>query len=128
MSDTPNASATPPPLSVAASLVGVEGLGAVGVAIGAISDVRSGQWATAASIAAFFALCAAGLFVAGWALWRRHGWARGPALITQLLMLGIAFGTGIPVAAAIVVAAVAVISVAGIVHPDSIRALSGEAD
>ena len=31
------------------------------------------------------------LLVAGWGLWRRAGWSRGPALITQLIWLGLAW-------------------------------------
>ncbi|WP_183094476.1 hypothetical protein [Nocardioides stalactiti] len=126
MSDTPNPVAVPPPLTVAASLVAVQGLVMVALAVLEIADLDPDRRAMGLSTAIFFAAYGVLLLVAGWGLWRRTAWSRGPALITQLIWIGIAWNIREHVGAAIVVAVVALIAFAGVVHPDSIRALEGE--
>lgn len=126
MSDTPNSSVVPPPLTVAASLVAVEGFVLVALAVGELADLDADRVAMGLSTATFFAAYGVLLLVAGWALRRRHGWSRGPALITQLILLGIAFNIREHVVAAVAVAVVALIVVAGVLHPDSTEALAGE--
>ena len=68
------------------------------------------------------------LLVAAVSLRRRTSWARGPALITQLILLGIAWNVRDHVAAAVGIAVVAVVAIAGVVHPTSVEALAGEHD
>jgi hypothetical protein len=128
VSDTPNTTSTPPPLTVAASLVAVQGLVLVALAVLEIVDVDADRRALGLSTALFFAGYGALLLVAALGLWRRTAWTRGPALITQLILLGIAWNVRDHVAAAVGIALVAVIAIAGIAHPDSIEALSGERD
>ncbi|WP_183101021.1 hypothetical protein [Nocardioides pelophilus] len=126
MPDTPNPPPAPPPLTVAASLVAVQGMVLLALAVVEIADVDPDRRAMGLSTAAFFAAYGALLLVAGWGLWRRTTWSRGPALITQLIWLGLAWNIREHAVAAVTVAVVALVVLAGVVHPDSIRALSGE--
>ena len=128
VSDQPSASAAPPPLTVAASLVAVQGLVLVGLGVLEVADVDTGRRAMGISTALFFALYGVLLIVAARALWRRTSWARGPALITQLILLGIAWNVRDHLAAAVGIAVVALVAIAGVVHPDSIEALSADGD
>jgi len=124
--DTPNQPAVPPPLTVAASLVAVQGIVLVAFAVLEIADLDPDRRAMGLATAGFFAGYGVLLLVAGWGLWRRASWSRGPALITQLIWLGLAWNLREHVLAAIAVAVVALIVLAGVVHPDSVDALSGD--
>ncbi|WP_322936681.1 hypothetical protein [Nocardioides bizhenqiangii] len=126
MSDPPPPSVAPPPLTVAASLVAVQGMVLVVLAVAEIADLDAGRRAMGLSTAVFFGGYGALLLFAGWGLWRRATWSRGPALITQLIWLGLAWNIREHLVAAIAVAVVALVVLAGVLHRDSIAALSGE--
>jgi uncharacterized membrane protein (DUF2068 family) len=123
---TPNPAAIPPPLTVAASLVAVQGFVLVALAVAEIADLDPDRRAMGLSTAGFFAAYGALLLVAGWGLWRRTSWARGPALITQLILLGLAWNIREHAVAAVALVVVALVALAGMLHPDSIEALSGD--
>jgi uncharacterized membrane protein (DUF2068 family) len=127
VSDAPGPATGPPPLTVAASLVAVQGFVLLALAVAEVADLDPDRRAMGLSTAGFFAGYGALLLVAGWGLWRRTGWSRGPALITQLIFLGLAWNIREHAVAAIAVALVAVVVLAGVLHPDSIEALSGDA-
>ncbi|MEZ0581181.1 hypothetical protein [Nocardioides sp. MH1] len=126
MSDAPNPSVAPPPLTVAASLVAVEGFVLIALGIALIADLDPDRWSLGVSTAAFFAVYGALLLVAAYGLWRRTAWSRGPAMITQLIMLGIAWSLREQPLVAVCIAVVALVAIVGMVHPSSIEALSGE--
>ena len=126
MAATPIDPAAPPPLTVAASLVAVQGMVLVALAILEIADLDPDRRSMGLSTAGFFSAYGALLLVAGWGLWRRKSWSRGPALITQLIWFGLAWNLREHVLAAVAVAVVAAIVLAGMLHPDSIKALTGE--
>ncbi len=126
MSVQPKPPSAPPPLTVAASLVAVQGFVLLALAVGEAADLDADRRAMGLSTAAFFAGYAALLLVAGWGLWRSAAWSRGPALITQLILLGLAWNLREHAVAAVAVAAVALVVLAGVLHPDSIGALSGD--
>ncbi len=126
MPGSPRTSAPPPPLTVAASLVAVEGFVLLALAVAEVADLDPDRRALGLSTAAFFAGYGALLLVAGWGLRRRSGWSRGPALITQLIWLGLAWNIREHLGAAIALAVVAVVVLAGVLHPDSIEALTGD--
>jgi uncharacterized membrane protein (DUF2068 family) len=126
VSDTPNPSSAPPPLTVAASLVAIQGFVLVALAVLELADLDPDRRSMGLSTAVFFAAYGALLLVAGWGLWRQTAWSRGPALITQLIWLGLAWNIREHAVAAVAVAVVALVVLAGVVHPDSIKALSGE--
>ena len=128
MSDTPTAPSTPPPLTVAASLVAVQGFVLIALGIAEVADLEPERRAMGLSTAGFFGVYGGLLLVAAYGLWRRSPWSRGPALITQLILLGIAWNVREHVLVAVSIAVVALVAVVGVVHPDSIKALSGEED
>jgi hypothetical protein len=122
------ADGTPPPLTVAASLAGVQGLVLLILAVLELASVSASRPGVGLSAAAFFAAYGAVLTGAAVALWRRHGWARGPVLITQLIVLGLAWNLRDQVLAAAGLAAVGVVVIAAVIHPDTIAALDGRAE
>lgn len=126
MPDTPIPPAAPPPLTVAASLVAVQGVVLLGLAVLEVADLDADRRAMGLSTAGFFALYGVLLLVAGWGLWRRASWARGPAVITQLILFGLAWNIREHAVAAVGVVVVALIVLAGVLHPDSLDALMGE--
>ncbi|MFC5728240.1 MULTISPECIES: hypothetical protein [Nocardioides] len=128
MSESPTAYPTknPPPLTVAASLVGVQGVVLLLLAILEFASVTSGRLAMGLSTAGFFAAYGAVLVAAAWGLASRRGWSRGPVLITQLILLGLAWSLREHVAVAIGLVTCAGIVLAGLLHPDTIEALEGQ--
>ena len=65
------------------------------------------------------------LLVCAWGLHTVRPWARGPVLLSQLILLGLAwnFKDGATLPIAIVLAVAAAIVLAGLLHPRSIDAL-----
>jgi len=120
----------PPPLVVAASLTAVEGLVLLGYAVLELASISSDRVAVALTTALFFTAYG-GLLVAGaWALAHRRSWARSPVVLAQLIQLGLAwnFRSGDTTLAAVVIAGVAIIVLAGIFHPASLEALADRPD
>ncbi len=94
----------------------------------AASDVGEGRLEISVSVALFFVALGAGLLAGAWALSRCLSWARGPALITQLLSLGIAWNVREEPAVAVPLAVVAVVALGAMLHPATIAALDGTPD
>lgn len=116
----------PPPLTVAASLVAVQGLVLVVLAVAELVSLSPDRRAMGLSTAGFFAAYGVVLLAAGWALWRAVGWSRGPVLLTQLIWLGLAWNLRDNAVLAIAVALTALVVLAGLLHPASVAALDGE--
>ncbi|MBS45889.1 MAG: hypothetical protein CMH83_22505 [Nocardioides sp.] len=113
----------PPPLTVAASLAGLEAVFLLGAAVLEAFSLTEGRMAMGLSTAAFFAGYGVLLVVSAWALSRGATWARGPVLLTQLIALGLAWNVRDVALVAVVLVVVALVTVAGVLHPDSIEAL-----
>ncbi|HWI42287.1 MAG TPA: hypothetical protein VNS81_01605 [Nocardioides sp.] len=127
MSDAPAPATTnPPPLTVAASLSAVQGAVLLLLAALAFADVSADTVAVGAGTGTFFLAYGAVLLAAAWGLWRRRTWSRGPVLITQLILLGLAWSLREHVAVAIGLAVCAAIVLAGMLHPETLAALEGE--
>ncbi|WP_432479518.1 hypothetical protein [Nocardioides sp. GXQ0305] len=118
----------PAPLTVAASLVAVEGVVVVVLALVEIFSLTSTRLTMGLTTTAFFAAYGALLVGCGLLLVRRVSWARGPAVLAQLIQLGLAWSfRGSPTTlVAIALAVVAAVVLAGIFHPASIDALAEE--
>lgn len=116
--------ATPPPLVVAAGLAGIEGVVMVGYAVSELFRLTSGRVGLGLAVAGFFALYGVFLGVCGWGLLHGRVWARGPVVLTQLLMLGLAWGVRDTLGLAIPVAVVAAVALAGTWHPASVDHLN----
>lgn len=125
---TPTEGRIPPPLTVAASLAAVEALALVGYGVLELFSLSSQRLVMGLTTSLF--LVGFGLFV-GWAAWglsRSASWARGPVVFTQLMQLGTAwsFRGGDTTVIAVALAVVAVIVLAGVLHPTSMAHLSDE--
>jgi hypothetical protein len=123
----------PTTLTVAAVVLAAEGLlalilgvyAAVESLIGAATDLSSGL-----VVAGFGVLVGAGLLWVAWGVLQALRWSRGPAVVTQIFALPVAFGLigsdqygfGVPVVAAAVIVLVTILA------PQSTRALMGEDD
>lgn len=118
----------PPPLTVAATVAGVQGLLFLGYAVLEIAHLSGERVAMGLTTTGFFAMYGAGLIFCAWRLTRLDSWARSPVVLAQLIHLGLAWnfwgGATRPVSVALAIGALVV--VAGIFHPLSIDALSEE--
>lgn len=120
--------ANPPPLTVAASLVGVQGVVILALAVVEAFSVVDDRRSVGISVAVFFAVYGTLLVVCAVALTRRAGWARGPALLSQLIQLGIAWNLRDTPFLAIMLVVAALVALAGMLSPASIDVLMPRAD
>jgi hypothetical protein len=120
-------SVTPSPLVTAASLVLVEALLLAGLGIVELASVDADRVALALSTGGFFLVAAVGLAGCAWALWRGRRWGRGPVLLAQLIALGLAwsFRAAPTTLVAVGLAALGLVTIAGVLHPASIDVLEG---
>ena len=118
-------SGVPAPLKVAAGLLLVQGLLTVGYGVTELFVLDRDRLVMGLTTALFFLIYGAGLGVCGWGLSRAQSWARGPALFAQLAWLGLAwsFREGKTWPIAVVLAVLAVLTLVGMLHPQSIDAL-----
>lgn len=121
-------SPNPPPLTVAASLVAIEGGLLLLLAFVEIASVSTARLTMGLTTAVFFVGYGAGLLLCAWQLTRRAPWARSPVILAQLIQLGLAwsFRGGDTTWVAVALAVVALVVGAGVLHPDSMRVLSEE--
>lgn len=119
----PGGTANPPPLTVAAALVGVQGLVLLALALVEASSMVADRAEVAISTAVFFGLYGVVLLVCAVALTRRSGWARGPVLLSQLIQLGIAWNVRDIALLSIVLALAAGVVLAGMLSRASLEAL-----
>jgi peptidoglycan/LPS O-acetylase OafA/YrhL len=119
---------TPPPLVVAAGLTSVEALMMTGLGLLEIASLNSGRLTMGVTTASFFLGAGVALAWCAWSLWRTRRWARGPVVMAQLIVLGLAWnlwdGATKPLSAGLAV--VALVVIAGLVHPASTQVLEGD--
>jgi len=113
----------PPPLTVAASLVVLQGVALLVLGALELADLTEGRLSMGVSTAVFFVVYGGLLTVCAWGLTRRQGWTRGPVLITQLIQLGIAWNLRDDPVAALCLAGTAAVVLAGMLHPATIKVL-----
>jgi asparagine N-glycosylation enzyme membrane subunit Stt3 len=120
----------PAPLVVAASLTAVEGVLVLVYAVLEAVNVHSDRVTMGVSTALFFAALGLGLVACAWYLVHGLSWARSPVVVTQVLALGLAwnFVGGSTTWVAVVLAVVALVVLAGLLHPASLDALGGRHD
>jgi hypothetical protein len=120
----------PRPLLLAAALVSLEGLVAVGFGIAEAFHTTSARATMGVTTSLFFVVFGAALVLCGWGLSRSSAWARGPVLIAQLISLGLAwnFRTGDTWPAALGMALPAVVVLVAMLRPESIAALDDFGD
>ena len=118
----------PPPLVVAASLVAVEGGLLLMYALLEVGSLSADRLTMGITTAVFFAVYGVALLVCTWQLTRGHSWARSPIVLAQLIQLGVAwsFRGGDTTWVAVALAVVALVVLAGVLHPASVDALHDE--
>ena len=123
-------SEVPAPLVVAASLAGLEGLLVLAYAVVLAADIHSDRVAMGVTTSLFFGLLAAVLVACAWFVVHARTWARSPIVVTQVIALGLAwnFLGGSTTWLSVILAVVAVVVLAGLLHPASIEALSDPRD
>ena len=131
MSLTPSAHPArrpPPPLLVAACLVGVEALLLVGFGVAEMFALSGQRVAMGVTTALFFLVYGAVLALAGWAVTRLRSWARAPIVLAQLIQLGVAWSVrgGSSTVAAVALALAALVVLAALLHPASLAALADD--
>lgn len=122
----PVAERTPGPLVVASGLVALEAAVMAVLTVLELAAVTSGRVMLGLTTALFFALSTAALAWCAWGLWRLRSWARGPVMMVQLLLLGMAYSVYDRdvwwVSALLVVVALG--AAVSILHPASLAAMS----
>ena len=113
---------------VAASLAAVEGGLVVLFALGELRNLSSERLSSELATVVFFAGYGAALLYCSWQLSRTRTWARGPVLLAQLVQLGVAwsFWGGSTTWVSVILGVVALVVLAGLLHPQSIDALNDE--
>jgi hypothetical protein len=119
------APSSPPPLTVAASLIGVEAAVFVLLGLFELSHTEGEKLVLGLTTAVFFLVYGAFLAYAAWRLHRLHSWARAPLVLAQLIqvLVGGSFWGGSTTPVAVVMIVVGLIALVGIFHPDSLAAL-----
>jgi peptidoglycan/LPS O-acetylase OafA/YrhL len=115
----------PPPLHVAAALAGIEALLLLGYGLTLLPAMERERFAMGVTTVVFFFLYGAALGWSAWQLRRRASWARSFVVFAQLIQLGVAwsFRGGETTLVAVMMAVTALVVLAGVFHPQSLRAL-----
>ena len=113
----------PPPLTVAASLVCIQGFVLLGLAVLELASMTSDRMSTGVSTAVFFLVYGVLLLACAWALTQQQGWTRGPVLITQLIQLGLAWNLRDLPLVAVALAVTSAVVLAGMLHPATLKTL-----
>ena len=120
--------ATPAPLVTAASLAAVEGVVIVLLAVLEAASLTGGRLTMGLTTTLFFAAYGGLLLACAWAITHGGAWARGPILLAQLIQLGLAWNLrgGETTLVSLVIGVVALVTIAGIIHPRSVEALESQ--
>ena len=113
---------------VAAALTAVEALVLAGLGVLEVANLHSVRLTMGLTTAAFFLGAAAALAWCAWSLRGVRRWARGPVVMAQLILLGLAWnlwdGSTRTLSAGL--GLVALVVIAGLVHPASTRVLEDD--
>jgi hypothetical protein len=121
---------TPAPLVTAAGLTAIEGVLTFLFGITELISLDSDRLVMGLTTSLFFLAYGAVLVFCAWGMNTLRPWSRGPVLLAQLIWLGLAwsFRTGETLPIAIGFAVLAVVVLAGLLHPRSIDALEQAAN
>jgi hypothetical protein len=126
----PERGRAPAPLTVATSLVAVEAVCLVLFGLAELRALSATKIAMGITTSLFFVAYGVGLGVLAWLLHRLRSWARAPVVLAQLLQLGVAwsFRSGATAPVSVLLTVVAVVVLAGVFHPASLRAVDQQPD
>lgn len=116
----------PLPLKVSAVLAAAEGLVLLLVGVAELLSLTGGRLTMGLTTAFFFVASGGGLIACGVGLVRARAWSRGPVLLAQVMALVGAWSVreAFPLVA-VLLAAAALATLGGLVHPASTAALDG---
>jgi hypothetical protein len=114
---------------VAASLVAVEAFILTALGVLELANLRAIRLTMGLTTSAFFLVAAVGLAWCAWSLWKVRRWARGPVVMAQLIQLGLAwnFRDVWTVLLPLSLALVALVVIAGLLHPATTQVLEEDA-
>ena len=116
----------PRSLLLAAAVAGLQGAVMLVLSVVELVSLAPGRLGVALSVSAFFAVVAFGLLLAARSLSRAESWARGPALLAQLILLGTAWQARADASLWLILGlvAVAVVGLGALVHPSTTERLA----
>ena len=125
MPDAP-APSLPPPLVVALSLAGLEGLLVLAYGVLEAANVHADRAAMGVTTAVFFVLLGGAVVACAWLVAHGRAAARSPVIVVQVIVLGLAWDLrgGASTWVAVGLALVAAVVLVGLLHPDSIAAFT----
>jgi hypothetical protein len=124
----PGPGRAPAALVVAAALVVVEAVLLVVYGVVLLTDIHAARLVMGATTSVFFVVYGVGLAGCAWALRGLRSWARAPIVLAQLIQLGVGWSLrgGSTTVAAVALIVLAVLVLAGLFAPASLRALGDE--
>ena len=116
----------PPPLVVALSLAGLEGLLVLAYGVLEAANVHADRAAMGVTTAVFFVLLGGAVVACAWLVAHGRAAARSPVIVVQVIVLGLAWDLrgGASTWVAVGLALVAAVVLVGLLHPDSIAAFT----
>lgn len=117
---------TPAPLKVATALTGLEAGALLLQGVSILVSLEGERLTMGMTSVVFFIVYGAGLGWCALALRGRQSWARSPVVFAQLIQLGVAssFWGGETTYVAVTLALIALVVLAGVFHPQSLKALN----
>lgn len=114
---------------MAASLTAVEAVVLLALGVLELANLRSIRLTMGVTTSVFFLAAAAALAWCAWSLWKARRWARGPVVMAQLIQLGLAwnFRDVWSIVLPLGLGVVALVVIAGLLHPASTRVLEEDA-
>ena len=106
---------------VAAALLTLEGLAGLAYAVLELGQIRMSRAAVGVGVATLMAVFGLVLLLVARGVFRGRRWSRGPAVVTQLILLPLAwsFKGGATTWVSVVLAVVAITALVGLLHPRS---------
>lgn len=114
---------------MAAALTALEALALVALGVVELAHLRTMRLTMGLTTSAFFLVAAVALAWCAWSLWNVRRWARGPVMMAELILLGLAWNLrgGETTLLAVVLAVVALVAIGGLLHPASTAVLEEDA-
>lgn len=114
-------------IAIAAALLALEGLVGLGYAVLEIGQIRMSRAEVGVGVAILMAGFGLVLVLVARGVWRGRRWSRAPGVVTQLILLPLAwsFAGGATTWVSVVLAAVAITALVGLLHPRSTEVFLG---
>jgi len=113
---------------VAAALTALEALILAALGVLELANLRAIRLTMGLTTSVFFLGAAVALAWCAWSLWKVRRWARGPVVMAELIVLGLAWNLrgGETTLVAVALAVVALVAIGGLLHPATTALLEDE--